>query len=80
MNEMLTKFFMTALATAAVLAAIVHANAQQLTPEQNVASMLGSQLGLCFQSNAALQNQIIAAQAEIKALKDKYEKPAEEKK
>lgn len=50
--------------------------AQQLTPSQQIASTLGSQLGICMSSAADLQTQLAAAHAEVKALKDKYEKPA----
>ena len=60
---------------------VVPAFAQQPTPSQGVAQMLGGQLGLCFANNATLQEQLATAQAEIKALKDKYEpKKPEEKK
>lgn len=59
-----------------LLAAPAFAQQQKLTPEQNAAATLGSQLGLCFQGNAVLQTEIDKLQAELKALKDKYEKPA----
>lgn len=68
----------------ALTLALSAAHAQQpMTPEQQVAASLGQQIGLLSHQIALLQTQlqqaqqaVVAAQAEAKALKDKYEPKA----
>lgn len=88
MNEKITKLLMTALAAAAVLAAIIAdvRAQQQFTPAQQAAMNLGQQIGLLSQNNAELAAQIQQLNAQIaekdrriKTLEDAAKKPEEKK-
>ena len=85
MDERITKFLMTALVAAGVMAAIIDvARSQQLTPQQQAAANLGQQLGLMVQNNAELAAQIQTLNAQIvekdKRIKELEAKLGEEKK
>jgi hypothetical protein len=83
MDERITKFLMTALTAAAVLAAAIdagRAQQPQFTPAQQAAANLGQQIGVLVANNAELADQVqkltvqlTAANARVKALEDKYE-------
>ncbi len=74
----MTKFFLTAFAAAAVLAAIIHASAQQ-SPQAELQTQRNnfmSAFAQCDSASITLQQQLAEATAKIKALEDKYEPKA----
>lgn len=62
-----------------VLLAVPAFAQQQMTPHQSAAQMLGSQLGLCFEGNATLQEQNIKLQTDLDAANKKIKELTDKK-